>query len=179
MSQYNRLRIGTDCDGCINEFWDPYVKRFGLPKSDTEITRNVQQKLKRDKDFWVNLPVLHKPDFNLTLYCTKRTSRKAYLKQWIENNDFPIAPIYQVLYQYDNKARFIKGRVDVFVDDSVYNFITMNQAGVPCLLMDNPANQHLGPMLRVHSLDYDELADTYFLAKELGVFDDFNLYYGN
>ena len=34
-----------------------------------------------------------------------------------------------------NKADFIKGRVDVFIDDSVSNFIAMNLAGVPCFVV--------------------------------------------
>ena len=48
MMNYKRLRIGTDCDGCIDDFWNPYVKKFGYPKSDKEITRNVQRIRKED-----------------------------------------------------------------------------------------------------------------------------------
>lgn len=171
------LNIGLDCDGVIDRFWEPYIERFGYPKSNKEITKNVQQKLKYDKNFWTTLPVLHRPDFEPTLFCTKRTSSKAYLREWIDINEFPIAPIYQVLYQKDNKARFVKGRIDVFVDDSIDNFISMNMSGVPCLLMDNPANEHLGPILRIHSLQRDEIEDVYYLAKELNIFNEFNLYY--
>ena len=53
----------------------------------------------------------------------------------------------------------------------------MNLAGVPCLLMDNPANIYLGPMLRIHSLDYAEIEDAYNLALEMDIFKDFKLYY--
>ena len=171
------LKIGLDCDGVIDQFWEPYVERFGYPKSNKEITKNVQQKLKYDKKFWTTLPVLHRPNFEPTLFCTKRTSSKTYLKEWIDINEFPMAPIYQVLYQKDNKARFVKGKIDVFVDDSIDNFISMNMSGVPCLLMDNPANEHLGPILRIHSLQQDEIEDAYYLAKEMGIFDNFNLYF--
>ena len=178
MKHYKKLRIGTDCDGCIDDFWNPYLARFGEPKNDFEITKNVQQKLSRDREFWTTLPVLHKPNFDVTLYCTKRTSLKSYLRQWLEDNNFPIAPIYQVLYQYGSKAPYIKGRVDVFVDDSISNFLDMNNSGVPCLLMDNPSNRHLGPMLRIHSLQKEEIEDVYYLAKEFGIFNNFNKYYG-
>lgn len=175
----DHLRIGSDADGCIDDFWNPYIKRFGYPKNDFEITKNVQQKLSRDKEFWINLPVLHRMNFIPTLFCTKRTSLKSYLRQWLEENDFPIAPIYQVLYQYGSKAPYIKGRVDVFVDDSVSNFLDMNKSGVPCLLMDNPSNRHLGPMLRIHSLQREEIEDVYWLALEMNIFKEFKLYYGN
>lgn len=178
MKKY-KLNIGLDADQTIDDFWNPYIERFGTPKSDSEITKNVHRKLMYDKEFWINLPVIHKPNFDVTLYCTKRTSPKAYLKQWLENNDFPLAPIYQVLYQKDNKARFVKGRIDVFVDDSIDNFISMNLAGVPCLLMDTPNNRYLGPMLRIHSLQYEEIEDVYYLAKELNIFKEFKNYYGD
>ena len=43
--------------------------------------------------------------------------------------------------------------------------------------MDNPANIYLGPMLRIHSLDYAEIEDAYNLALEMDIFKDFKLYY--
>ncbi len=175
----NRLRIGSDCDGCIDDFWNPYITKFGIPKNDAEITKNVQQKLIKDKNFWTTLPVLHRPNFVPTLYCTKRTSSKKYLQQWLEENNFCVVPIYQVMYQKANKANYIKGRVDVFIDDSIDNFISMNLTGVPCLLMDNPSNQHLGPMLRIYSLQEEEIEDTYYLAQEMNIFKEFRLYYDN
>lgn len=173
-----KLQVGLDADEVLDDWWNPYVARFGLPKSDYEITSNCY-KLRRDKEFWTTLPPLHKPNFQPKLICTKRSSRKEYLKQWLIENDYPVVPIYQVLYQYKSKAPYIKGRVDLFVDDSISNFLSINRAGIPCLLMDNPANQHLGPMLRVHSLDYEELEDVFYLAKKLDIFKDFNLYYGD
>ena len=179
MKNCKHLRIGTDCDGVIDDFWNPYIEKFGEPKSDFEITKNVQRKLQYDKEFWTNLPVLHRPNFDITLYCTKRTSLKSYLRQWLENNEFPVAPIYQVLYQKGDKAPYIKGKVDIFIDDSIDNFLSINQAGIPCLLMDNPSNQHFGPMLRIHSLDYDEILDAYNLALEMNIFKEFKLYYDN
>jgi hypothetical protein len=71
-----------------------------------------------------------------------------------------------------NKADFVKGRVDVFVDDSVSNFIKMNLAGVPCLLYDKEYNQDWGPIGRVYSLDKEEIEDTYRLFMDT-VFHDF------
>ena len=170
------LKIGLDADEVLDDFWNPYIARFGLPKDDYEITKNCF-KLRRDKQFWTTLPTLHRPTFTPTLICTKRTSRKEYLKQWLIENDYPVVPIYQVFYQYGSKAPYIKGRVDLFVDDSVRNFLDLNKNGVPCLLMDNPANQHLGPMLRIHSLDEHEIEEVFYLAKELNIFNDFNKYY--
>ena len=55
----------------------------------------------------------------------------------------------------------------------------MNMSGVPCLLMDNPSNEHLGPILRVHSLQRDEIEDVFYLAQEMNIFNNFNLYFNN
>ena len=29
--KYKRLRIGSDCDGVIDDFWNPYIDKFGIP----------------------------------------------------------------------------------------------------------------------------------------------------
>lgn len=157
------MRIGLDIDDVLADFWHTYLNRFGTPKTDSEITRNVQRKLKTDRNFWINLPVINKPDFIPELYCTKRVNPKAHTRKWLELNDFPIRPIYQVLYQKGNKADFIKGRVDVFIDDSISNMVKMNLSGVPCLLMNTETNQHWGPVGRIFSLSKEEILDTYHL----------------
>lgn len=156
-----KLRIGLDLDDTCNLWWDLYIARFGQPKDDYIITRHVQQVLKKDKDFWVNLPVKHHPDFDVTLYCTKRVNKKSWTKEWLAKNHFPMAPVYQVYTQSKNKADVIKGRVDVFIDDSVSNFEAMTSAGMFCLLMDAPNNRDYKTNLRVYSLKYEEIESLY------------------
>lgn len=174
----NQLQIGLDIDEVLADFWNPYLNRFGIPKCDAEITRNCSQKLEKDREFWLNLPVIRRPiGFEPKLYCTKRSCLKTYSKEWIDNNNFPHKPIYQVLCQTSNKASYIKGRIELFIDDSPRNFIQMNLSGVPCLLMDASYNQHLGPLLRVYSLDYNEIEEAYYLAKEDDLFKNFKNYF--
>lgn len=167
-----KLRIGLDCDDTCNYWYKCYLDRFGTPKDDYEITKHVKQILSRDRDFWLDLPEKCKPDFDVALYCTKRVNPKAWTKRWLYDHDYPEAPVYQVLYQKANKADYIKGRVDVFVDDSISNFIALNKAGVPCLLMDAEFNQNWGPVGRVYSLCKDEIEEAYHLFKEF-IFTDF------
>lgn len=158
-----RLRVGLDIDDTICSFFGPYLERFGTPKEDVEITRNVRRVLLKDRDFWLGLPIIHRPDFNPTLYCTKRIHPKAWSKKFLELNGIPLAPIYQVYCQSSSKAPRIKGRVDVFVDDSISNFIDLNLKGVPCLLMDGEHNKHWGPVARIFSLDIEEIEECYHL----------------
>ena len=88
------------------------------------------------------------------------------MKQYLEKHNFPNKPVYQVFYQHGNKADYVKGKVDVFVDDSISNFIKLNMSGVPCLLMDAKNNQSWGPIGRIYSLNFDEIEETYHLFKE-------------
>lgn len=157
------LKIGLDIDDCLAEFMGSYLEKFGNPKNDFEITKNVQRVLIKDKDFWENLPVINSLNFVPTLYCTKRVNPKQWTKNWLSKNNFPDKPVYQVRCQVKNKADFIKGRIDVFIDDSVSNFIKMNLAGVPCLLYDKEYNQDWGPIGRIYSFDYDHIKETYDL----------------
>lgn len=161
-----KLRIGLDCDDTINYWYKCYLDRFGQPKDDFIITRHVQRDLKRDKDFWINLPIKHFPDFKVTLYCTKRVNPKSWTREWLEKHNYPKAPIYQVVSQTKNKADVIKGKVDVFIDDSISNFIKMNLAGVPCLLMDSDNNQSWGPIGRIYTLQESEIEEAYLLFME-------------
>lgn len=167
------MNIGLDLDDTCNYWYALYLQRFGQPKDDYEITRNVQRVLSKDRDFWLSLPVKHRPDFKVKLYCTKRVSKKAWTKKWLELNDFDDAPVYQVFSQTKNKADLIKGRVDVFIDDSISNFIQLNLSGVPCLLMDSEYNQSWGPIARIYSLEEDEIRYTYNMFMETEMYSNF------
>lgn len=167
------MRIGLDLDGTVDDFMNPYLERFGKPKKDSEITRNVQQILSKDRNFWLALPVLRHIDFVPELYCTKRVNPKQWTRKWLIEHGFPNRPIYQMYYQHGNKANMIKGRVDVFVDDSISNFIKLNLSGVPCLLIDQPDNQSWGPVGRIFTLNKEEIVDAYNLFIDTGMFDNF------
>ena len=172
-----KLKIGLDIDEVLADWSGPFFKRF-TPKNDADITRICSRVINKDRNFWLNLPVIQYPiGFEPKLYCTKRSCLKTYSKEWLDNNGFPHKPVYQVFCQTDNKARYIKGRIDVFIDDSPRNVIQMNRSGVPTLLMDTPFNQDFGPILRIYSLDYYEIEDAFNTALEMNIFKEFKLYY--
>lgn len=155
------LRIGLDIDDVLGDFMGHYYTYFDCAKHPERlqndiITKNVQR-IRRDKQFWVEMPSLYIPDFEPELYCTKRINPKAWTKEWIENQGLPKKPVYQLYSQSANKARLIKGRVDVFIDDSVYNVRQMNEAGVPTLLFRGRAEG----VISVYSLQLDEISKAY------------------
>lgn len=176
-TSFKSLRIGLDIDDVLADFKGAYCKYFDTdnnPKMlvNNTITRNVHRVLKDNKDFWINLELIQTPNFVPELFCTKRINNKRWTKQWLENNGFPNRPVYQMYSQSGNKATMIKGRVDVFIDDSISNMITMNMSGVPCLLMDTSYNEDWGPIGRIYTLDKDEILDTYYLFMDT-VFPNF------
>lgn len=166
------MRIGLDIDDVLLHWYSAYLERFGKPKNEYEITKHVFRDLRSDREFWLNLEPKHYPNFPVTLYCTKRVCNKNWSKRWIEEHDYPDAPIYQIFTQTKNKANVVKGLVDVFIDDSLSNFKAMNLSGVPCLLMDAEYNQEWGPIGRVYSLDINEIKEVYELFM-LTAFNDF------
>lgn len=167
------MKIGLDLDDTIFSFMRYYLKRFGSPKDDYTITKNVQRVLSKDRDWWLNQPLLNAPDFIPTLYCTKRVHKKAWTREQLKKNYLPDVPIYQVFTQSASKAKYIKGRVECFVDDSISNFIDLNLSGIPCLLMDSEYNQSWGPIARVYSLKEDEIRDAYEIFLSTGMFTNF------
>lgn len=156
----NKLKIGLDIDDTLVNFYSEYLKIYGKPKNDYIITKNVN-KLRYNKEFWENLPKLREIDFIPELYCTKRINPKIYTKKSLLNCGFPIRPIYQMYYQHGNKARMIKGRVDVFIDDSISNFEKMNNSGVFCLLITAPHNKGYETKLRIDDLKYETILEMY------------------
>lgn len=171
------LQIGCDLDDTIFGFSKGYLKRFKkFPNHDWAITRNVTNILIHERDFWVNLPVIRRPDFKPKLYCSSRVNKKAWSKKAIEINDLPNSPLYQVPGYHIPKSKYIKGRVDVFIEDSPYQWKALNLAGIPCLLIENRNNKDIEPVLKIYSLNYDEIESAYYLAKEYGVFDNFGLF---
>ncbi len=159
-----KLKISLDCDGVLCDFYNPYINKFGIPKKDNEITKNVVGPLSTDKEFWLSLPIIHRPNFKVRQYTTARSIPKTWIKKYLNDSEMPKAPVYQ-LYSYClSKVPKIKmGGCDLHIDDSLKVFIDCNLHGVPCLLMDNPSNKDWGPIGRVYSLDKDEIEECYNL----------------
>ena len=148
------LRIGLDIDNTLAGFDEAYITRFKRwPNKDWAITRNVEHILIKERNFWLDLPVLRRPDFTPKLYCSARVNNKRWTKKYLKDNDFPNAPLFQVPGYKLSKARVLKGRVDVFIEDSIKNFKDLNSKGIPCLLIDTPRNQEWGPIGRIYNLD--------------------------
>lgn len=160
----NKLKISLDIDGCICDFYNPYIQRFGIPKKDSDITKNVVGPLSKDKEFWLSLPVINRPNFAVKQYTTARCIPKSWIKKYLLESGMPKAPVYQLLTHCISKVPRIKtGGCNLHIDDSLKVFVDCNLNGIPCLLMDNPSNRDWGPVGRIYSLDKEEVSDCYRL----------------
>lgn len=173
------LRIGCDLDGVIANFNKGYLKRFKKwPKYDWCVDRNVNHILIHERDFWLNLPVIRVPDFKPRLFCSARVNNKKWTKKYLMNLGLD-SPLYQVPGYHISKVKTLRGRVDVFIEDSLKNFIDLNLHGIPCLLMDTPENKSWGPIARIYNLNEQEIEDCYYLFLDT-VFSNFKeLVHGN
>lgn len=158
------LNISCDIDGCLCDFYSPYIERFGEPKKDGEITKNVVSILSKDKSFWINLPKINTLNWTPKQYTTARTIRKQWIKEYLDKEGFPEAPVYQIFGYKLSKYHHIKaGGCNLHIDDSISVFIDLNLKGIPCLLYDNPSNRGWGPIGRILTLDIEEIEDCYRL----------------
>lgn len=158
------LKISLDCDGVLCDFYNPYINKFGIPKKDLDITKNVVGPLSKDKEFWLSLPVINRPNFKVKQYTTARSIPKSWIREYLDNSGMPKAPIYQLFnYSLSKVPKIRMGGCNLHIDDSLKVFIDCNLNGIPCLLMDNPSNQEWGPIARIYSLDIEEIEESYNL----------------
>lgn len=164
MSSCKNLRIALDLDDTVFDFWNAYTELFPGKHNlvDSTITRNVY-KLRHNKQFWENLDLLEKPNFEPHIYATKRINSKSYTRNCLNKHGLPIKSIYQMYYQHGNKADMIKGRCDILIDDSVSNVMKAINSGLPALIIDRPHNQTGSPLFRIYSLDIEEIKFAYDL----------------
>jgi FMN phosphatase YigB (HAD superfamily) len=156
------IRIALDLDDTIFDFLGAYQEVFPGEKNliSSNITKNVC-KLKKDKRFWENLPLLEMPNFEPCIYATKRINSKVYTRNCLNRHGLPIKPIYQMVYQYGNKVDMIKGRCDVLIDDSVFNCYQALKVGFPAILITRPHNIDSDYPYRINRLDLDEIMAVY------------------
>ena len=156
------IRIALDLDDTIFDFLGAYQEVFPGERNmiSSNITKNVF-KLKKDKRFWENLPLLEIPNFEPCIYATKRINSKVYTRNCLSRHGLPIKPIYQMVYQYGNKVNIIKGHCDVLIDDSAFNCYQALQVGFPAILITRPHNINSDYPYRINKLDLDEILTVY------------------
>lgn len=142
-------KIGLDVDEVLADFVGGYTQRYNIElpvecwSFDPQMVDRLAE-LKDDKDFWMNIKPLVQPSeipFEPHCYVTSRVIPSEWTEEWLIKNGFPVRKVYTVGHD-QSKVNVIKeAGCDIFVDDRWDNFVSLNQAGICCYLMDAKHNQ--------------------------------------
>lgn len=142
----NKPIVAVDLDDTIFDFLGSYSKRFNVELSDYwngDYSMNENLKtLQQDKDFWVNMPVIHTPNFEVDYYVTARSIPVEWTQEAIQKNNLPKAKIYTLPWNVSKIETLKNLKVDVMIDDKFQTFKECLNSGIFCYLMDAPHNKH-------------------------------------
>lgn len=150
--------VVCDLDDVIFDFTGSYERRFDIKLSDYwngdyNMAKNLED-LKKDKDFWVNMPVKNRPTFEIDAYCTARSIPVEWTQEAIQKNNLPKAPIYSLPWNVSKMDTLKELGCDIMIDDKYQTFKECKANGIFCYLMDSSTNQHYNVgHHRIHNLD--------------------------
>lgn len=142
-------KIVLDVDDVVADFSGAYKAKYGeAPQNYWDFTYKMGDNLKElinspeGEDFFVNLPVKHRPDFIPHAYVSSRSVPVEWTKKFLEKNGLPCRPVYHVPFN-ESKVEVLKEiGTEIFIDDKFQNFREAQEAGVTAFLMDAEHNQH-------------------------------------
>lgn len=150
--------ICCDLDDCIFDFYKAYENKFGIKCSDYWngdycMCENLE-KLKDDKDFWVNMPLKNRPSFEIDYYVTAREIPIEWTREAIAKNNLPTAQIFTLPWNASKIEKLKELKCDVFIDDKYSTYKECQAAGIFCYLMDSSTNRYYDVgHRRIYNLD--------------------------
>jgi hypothetical protein len=111
--------------------------------------------LKRERDFWVNLPVLDNyiPD-SVKMYLTARECPNEWTREWLTKNGFPDLPLVNTQDVQKSKAVIAAYHgMQGHVDDKSETFIDCYKTLPDSFLMSRPWNIDVSTVRRVYRLE--------------------------
>ena len=143
----NQPRISLDVDDCCADFLGFFQQYFNTTLNPywkgSYKMEEMLNKIKDDKDFWLNIPVLHRPPVEVDLYVSSRSIPVEWTMEWLQNNGFPCAPVVHVPWN-ESKIEVLKEyKIDVHCDDKVQNYRDCIREGIFCYLVTAPHNTYL------------------------------------
>lgn len=163
-----KLKIILDIDDVVADWVPTFCKHYNNPIPTTwvnpYVTRERLNELAKNKTYWINLPIRHRPNFKPKGYLSARSIPKSWTHQFMQKNQLPgRSNIHQVPWNTSKieKLKFLKS--DVFIDDKDETFLECHNHNLCCLLMDAPWNQHINTIYRIYDLDYDTITAKYNL----------------
>ena len=154
----NQPRISLDIDDVCANFLQAYSDRFNEELNPYwNCSYNMSENLKtlqNDKDFWTNLPVLHRPPFEPDLYISSRSIPVEWTMEWLQKNGFPCAPVVHVPWNTSKIDVLKEHKIDIHVDDKIQNYRDAVRENIFCYLVTAPHNTYLDAgARRINSLE--------------------------
>lgn len=142
----NKPIIALDLDNVVFDFNTAYEKRFDTKmnpywKANYQMSEHLKE-LESDKEFWINIPVLHRPSFEVDYYVTARNIPVEWIEESLQKNGLPCAPVITVPWDASKVEVIKKHNITIMVDDKYSNYKEITEAGIFCYLMDAPHNQY-------------------------------------
>lgn len=138
--------VVCDLDDVIFSFCDSYEKRFNTVLSDYwNGDYNMSENLKilqKDKDFWVNMPIKNRPNFEIDYYCTARSIPDEWTQEAIQKNNLPKAPIKSVPWNVSKIDVLKELGCTIMIDDKMETFKECKANGIFCYLLSTKMNEH-------------------------------------
>lgn len=142
-------KIGLDIDGVLADFVGHLMEVTGnkghVPEHwNDPIVRREFDKVKKDENFWKNIPPLLKREdipFEPHCYITARSISSEVTQEWLDRHLFPKASLYCVGVGESKVEIARQSGITHFVDDSYSNFLELSRAGIFTYLYTAPYNK--------------------------------------
>lgn len=159
-----KLNIYLDIDDVIVNWVPSFCQRYNCPIPTTwvnpHITLERLNELRKDKKYWVNLPIRFRPNFKPKGYLSARSVPKQWAYECMKINNIPgRCNINQVPWNVSKVEKLKEFGADIFIDDKAETFLECHEHGLFCLLVDAPWNQHVETEYRIFNLDIEVIKE--------------------
>lgn len=142
----NQKKIVLDIDEVVCDWQGGYRKKTGhaLPANYWDSQYNTGAELEilaEDKEFWLGLDCLRRPDFVPHAYVSSRSIPVEWTMQWLELNQLPCKPVIHVPWGASKVEKLQQLGAEIFIDDKFDNFADAMRAGINSFMMDASHNK--------------------------------------
>lgn len=158
--------IFLDIDDVIFAWQEAFADRFNTKpqkawRSSPLFKRRLEE-VRKEKEFWLNLPVKNIPNFQPKGFLSARSIPKTWTEQSLQLNKIPGRSNVNQVQWGESKVNLLKEfNCDIFIDDKYETFKECNKNGIFCLLMDASHNQSYKTKYRIYDLDINNIMEMY------------------